>query len=120
MALGVDQIFALAVLELKQEKYDIKLICTIPCKNHPCKWTEDSKRIYYNILSKADEIVQVSDKPYQPYLMQLRNEYNVDRCDELLAIWDGIKEGGTYNCIKYATTKKKHIKIINPHNMPLG
>ena len=37
MALGVDQLFALAVLELKDEGYDIKLHCAIPCKNHPCK-----------------------------------------------------------------------------------
>lgn len=32
MALGVDTVFALAVLELKEEGYDIKLHCAIPCK----------------------------------------------------------------------------------------
>lgn len=112
MALGVDQIFALAVLELKQQGYDIKLICTIPCLNHPCKWLEESKILYYNILDKADEVVQVSNKPYQPYLMQLRNEYNVDRCDELLAVYDGSKSGGTYNCIKYAESKRKPITFM--------
>lgn len=34
MALGTDQIFALAVLELKESGKDIKLICAIPCKDH--------------------------------------------------------------------------------------
>lgn len=32
MTLGVDTVFALAVLELKQVGYDIKLHCAIPCK----------------------------------------------------------------------------------------
>ena len=32
MALGADTIFALAVLELKQEGYDIKLRCAVPFK----------------------------------------------------------------------------------------
>lgn len=35
MALGVDTVFALAVLELKYEGYDIKLHCAIPCKIIP-------------------------------------------------------------------------------------
>ena len=34
MALGVDTVFALAALELKDEGYGIKLHCAIPCKNH--------------------------------------------------------------------------------------
>lgn len=33
MALGVDTVFALAVLELKAEGHNIKLHCAIPCQN---------------------------------------------------------------------------------------
>ena len=36
MALGTDQIFALAVLELKESGKDIKLTCAIPCKAQNC------------------------------------------------------------------------------------
>ncbi|MCM1186670.1 MAG: hypothetical protein NC251_01775 [Lachnoclostridium sp.] len=42
MALGVDTVFALAVLELKEERYDKKLHCAIPCKNHSCKRIKES------------------------------------------------------------------------------
>ena len=37
MALRVDMVFSLAVLELKNEGYDIKLHRALPCKNHSCK-----------------------------------------------------------------------------------
>lgn len=37
MALGIDQLFAIAVLQLKNEGWPIKLHCAIPCANHPCK-----------------------------------------------------------------------------------
>ena len=113
MALGVDQIFASAVLELKEEGNDIKLHCAIPCKNHPCKWPKSSQEQYYDILKKADEVVYVSEEEYQPYLMQKRNEYMVDQADEILAIWDG-SSGGTANCVRYAEKKKKHISIKDP------
>ena len=42
MALGVDTVFALAVLELQDEGYNIKLHCAIPCRNHSCKWNGES------------------------------------------------------------------------------
>ena len=113
MALGVDQIFALAVLELKEEGMNIKLRCAIPCKKHPCKWPKSSQEQYYEILKKADEVVQVSEEEYKPYLMQKRNEYMVDMADEVLAFWDG-SNGGTANCVKYAQKKKKNISIKNP------
>lgn len=117
MALGVDMVFALAVLELKAEGYDIKLVCAIPCQNHPCRWPEESQKLYQNILSQADEVVLVTDAPYAPRLMQVRNEYMVDRLsgpnDKLIAVWDG-SNGGTGNCVKYAMAKECNITCITP------
>ena len=68
MALGVDIVFALAVLELKREGYDIKLHCAIPCKNHSCKWIKESVDLYNDILSKADTVKLISDEEYKPWL----------------------------------------------------
>lgn len=113
MALGVDQLFAEAVLELKEEGYDIKLHCAIPCKNHSSKWPRKSQEIYEDILKKADEIHLVSDEEYKPYLMQKRNEYMVDMADEILAIWDE-SSGGTANCVRYAEKKEKTITKKKP------
>lgn len=65
MALGTDTIFAVAVLSLKKEEYDIKLHCAIPCKNHTKMWRnpDDIKR-YHKILDKADIVKIVTEKEY--------------------------------------------------------
>lgn len=112
MALGVDTIFALAVLELKKEGYNIKLHCAIPCKNQSCKWSALDQKRYNDILSKADVVKLISDEEYKPWLMQKRNQYMIDKCDMLIAVWDGSKSG-TYNCIEYATKNNKNVYLIN-------
>lgn len=113
MALGVDTVFALAVLELKEESYNIKLHCAIPCKNHSSKWLKESVELYNKILSKADIVKIVSNEEYKPYLMQVRNEYMVDLADKVIAVWDHSK-GGTGNCVEYAMKCGKEIIRIVP------
>lgn len=113
MALGVDTIFAIAVLELKDEGYNIKLHCAIPCKNHSCKWLKESVELYNSILERADIVKLVSEEEYKPYLMQKRNEYMVDLAEKVIAVWDGTN-GGTGNCVKYAQKKNKEIIRVCP------
>ena len=113
MALGVDTIFAMAVLELKEEGYDIKLHCAIPCKNHSSKWFKESVDKYNEILSKADIIKIVTDDTYQAWMMQKRNEYMVDLADKVIAVWDG-SNSGTANCVRYAKKQSKEIILIKP------
>ena len=113
MALGVDTLYALAVLELRDEGYPIKLHCAIPCKNHCSAWSSASRKQYADILAKADKVVLVSDEEYKPWLMQKRNEYMVDRADKVIAVWNGTS-GGTANCVKYAKAEGKHIIRITP------
>ena len=115
MALGVDTVFALAVLELKNEGYDIKLHCAIPCKNHSCKWLKKSIEQYNDILSKADTVTLVTAEEYKPWLMQKRNEYMVDLADKVIAVWDG-SNGGTANCVKYANAQGKNIIRLYPED----
>lgn len=115
MALGVDTVFALAVLELKDEGYNIKLHCAIPCNNHSCNWIKESVDLYNDILSKADTVKLVSNKEYSPWLMQVRNEYMVDLADKVIAVWDGTK-GGTANCVHYARKSGKDVIRIYPAN----
>lgn len=113
MALGIDQVFAIAVLQLKSEGYPIKLHCAIPCFGHPSKWPFASQELYNRILAKADERVIVTETSYSPWVMQKRNEYMVDHADEVLAFWDGTG-GGTKNCVDYARKMGKLVTIINP------
>lgn len=113
MALGVDTVFSLAVLELKKEGFNIKLHCAIPCKNYFCKWTKASISLYKDIISKADIVKLVSNEEYKAYLMQKRNEYMVNLADKIIVVWNGRK-GGTENCIKYANKMGKEIISIDP------
>ena len=113
MALGVDTVFALAVLELKEEGYDIKLHCAIPCTNYTWKWIKESVELYDKIIAKADIYKLVSDEFYKFYLMQKRNEYMVDLADKVIAVWDGSKSG-TGNCVRYAEKCGKEIIRITP------
>lgn len=58
MALGVDMVMGLAVIELKEEGYPIKLRCAVPCSTQSSIWRDPSSRVlYYSILEKSDAIV---------------------------------------------------------------
>lgn len=113
MALGVDIVFAIAVLELKEEGFPVKLHCAIPCRGQQSKWPVESQRVYERILEQADEVTLVSDEDYKPWLMQKRNEYVVDLVDKVIAVWDG-SSGGTANCVRYAEKKKKEVLWFKP------
>lgn len=114
MALGVDQLAALAVLELKDQGHGIKLHAAIPCQNHSCKWPKASRDLYDAILSKCDTVTLVTDAPYAPKLMQDRNAYMVNHADMVVAVYEEGKSGGTKNCVDYALRKNKKVWCIPP------
>lgn len=115
MALGVDIWAARIVLKLKEKYPNIKLICAIPCLNHPEKWKEHDQIIWNGVCDYADSVVYVTNEEYTPYCMQLRNQFMVDNSDYVLAVWDGSK-GGTANCVNYANKKEKSVYILNPND----
>ena len=112
MALGVDQIFAIAILELKAEGFPIKLKCIIPCINQERMWVESSKKLYKQILSLSDEIIYVTNTEYTKSCMQLRNQYMVDNADGGIVVYDGTK-GGTCHCFNYIKKQKKPYYLIS-------
>lgn len=146
MALGVDTVFALAVLELKDEGHDIRLHAVIPCCMQYCKWESESVDLYFSILARADEIIGMSEQyedgfvslsivetsgnysfvvkstnesysqEYKPYLLRKRNVYMVDNSESVLAVWDGTC-GGTANCVEYAYKSEKQVIVISPESI---
>lgn len=110
MALGVDQDFAYVCIELA-----IPFTAAIPFVNQECRWPASSQRFYDWLLERADDVVVVSKGDYAAYKMQVRNEWMVDHCDVLLAVWDG-SNGGTGNCVTYAMRPSinRRIERINP------
>jgi uncharacterized phage-like protein YoqJ len=114
MALGVDTIFAQAVLELKQMFPMVKLVAAIPCQGQSLKWNAKAQQNYFNILKLADERYFISNNLYAKGCMNERNQYMIDRCDVLIAVWNGDETGGTYDAVKKATKANKEIIRIDP------
>ena len=106
MALGVDQLFGLVALKLRNEGKKIKIFAALPCRGQEKMWK--SKEHWEKLMENVDEIYYVHDGEYTNRCMQERNIFMVNRADEILAVWDGTP-GGTANCIKYAELKKKPI-----------
>ena len=108
MAIGYDQIIANLALEL-----NIPFIAAVPFTGQELFWPPDSQEQYRDLLSKADDLVVVNKGGFAAWKMQTRNEWIVNNSDMMLAAFDGTK-GGTANCVEYAKTKNKSVKIINP------
>ena len=109
MAIGVDMIFATAAMRL-----EIPLVAAIPFKGQESRWNKESKEFYNKIINNPlTTVITVSTGSYEAWKMQRRNEWMVDNCDVLIAVWDG-SSGGTANCVKYAQKMKKKIIYINP------
>lgn len=115
MAIGVDLDFAEIVLKLRN-KYPIKLECAIPCPNQTLKWNKADKLRYERILKCADKI-NLIEKRYTPECMLKRNRYMVDKSELVIAVFNGIEQGGTWFTISYAKRENKTIELIDLCNL---
>lgn len=113
MALGIDTMWAELAIANK-----IPLIAALPCLGQGSHWPQSSRDRYNNILLKAYSTHICSFDTYTPQCMQKRNEWMVDNCDLLVAVWNGTP-GGTANCINYASSPavNKPILHINPDQL---
>lgn len=96
MALGWDTAIARAAIYLA-----VPLVAAVPFVGQEEAWPAASQRTYNELLSRAEHVEVITSGGYSPQAMQLRNEWMVDHCDILLALWDG-SAGGTGNCVRYA------------------
>ncbi len=106
LALGWDQALAEAALQL-----NIPLVAAVPFEGQELQWPVESQQRYITLLRQAGEKIVVSEGGYHPAKMHLRNEWMVDHCDVVLALYNGEKMGGTHSCVKYA--RKCGKTIIN-------
>jgi uncharacterized phage-like protein YoqJ len=96
MALGWDQAIATQALAM-----GIPVVAAVPFAGQEDRWPYNSQQRFRDLLDRAREAVVVSLGGYSPARMQRRNEWMVDRCDTVLALWDG-SPGGTSRCVEYA------------------
>ena len=117
MAQGTDTFAAQAAVDLA-----IPFIAAVPCDDQDSLWPEPAKRIYHDLLDKAAEVVIVSPGPYAPDKNHIRDRYIVVRSDNLLAVWNGQKFGGTFATVRIAqkeqaTRKNYQVWVIDPTNI---
>ena len=108
MALGVDQDFAYVCIEER-----VPFLAAVPFAGQETRWPTESQRFYKELLARAWTTVIVCQGEYTARKMQIRNEYMVNNCDVLLAVWDGT-DGGTANCFRYAVRIGKRVIRIDP------
>lgn len=107
MALGVDQWAAEACIDLC-----IPYTAVIPFEGQELAWPLASQGHYRTLVAKAAERIVVCEGEFKPWKMQRRNEWVVDRCALLLAVWDG-SQGGTGNCVAYAESVQREIRRLS-------
>ena len=105
MATGSDIALALTTIYARNvEKINnLKLHCVLPCKDY-----NSSHPYYKEIKNISDEWIELADEFYKG-CDNARDQYMVDHCDVLLAIWDGIKSGGVWSTIRKAQKAGKQI-----------
>ena len=96
MALGWDMAVAVAALSS-----GFKLTAALPCDGQDAVWPDEPREMHRQLIAAAAKVETVSPGPYEPRKMFVRNNWMVDRCDLLIAMWDG-GNGGTAGCVSYA------------------
>lgn len=105
MALGWDQAVAHAsIME------GIPFLAAVPFRGQERIWPLDAQRRYHSLLERAAEVDWGSEHPGTKALLD-RNKWMMQRCDTVLALWNGSFHGGTAHAIAFAT--RKRLPIIN-------
>ena len=100
MARGCDFWFAEGVLKQKEAHPELRLEAYLPCPSQPDRWPEQDQKRYEKLLLSCDAVHMV-EPVYSEGCMLRRNRVMIDRCDELLTVWDGSR-GGTAAAVRYA------------------
>ena len=110
-AIGFDTFAATYILALKKQGYDIELVLMLPCTDQTAKWDDYDKFVYKDILSRADEVIYVSERPYFNGCMQKRNRALVDASTACICYLEEYGNSGTRQTVEYA--RSKGLAVVN-------
>ena len=104
MALGWDQAIVEACVY-----YHIPFVAYIPFIGYELKWPQAAQNKYHSLLEKAFKIIYTDGMQgnYASYKLFKRNEFIVNDCEMLLALWNGDIQTGTGHCVQYAKSQNK-------------
>ncbi len=116
MALGWDQALAIAAVRL-----GIGFVAAIPFEGQEKRWPASSQAAYNTLLKAASMVHVVTDRAAVSAhpggiagVMQARNEWMVDQSQGVLALWNGDRSGGTFNCVQYAKAGRREVINVWP------
>lgn len=111
MAYGFDHIVGYMCVELK-----IPFVAALPfnAASQTKFWGTINVLNHENLMRLADEVVIVSPGPYARRKYAIRNKWIVDRCDLLIAYYDGKGNSGTAQCVEYALSLGK--RVVNVYD----
>ena len=112
MARGIDLYCAEAVLALREAERDITLECARPCETQADSWPAGERERYRSILERCDYETLVQHH-YDRFCMMRRNRYMVDRSGLLIAVYNGVPKGGTFQTLAYAMKKGLAVHTID-------
>ncbi|MBQ9408334.1 MAG: DUF1273 family protein [Clostridia bacterium] len=109
-ALGADTLAAELLIEKRRGDRRLTLEIAVPCDGQDKYWNKRDRVKYGAILAAADVVTTISSA-YTPFCMLERNRYMVQKCQRLIAVYDGTK-GGTYSTVLLALNKGIEVEII--------
>ncbi|WEV59385.1 hypothetical protein OZX67_02140 [Bifidobacterium sp. ESL0728] len=115
LAYGADQLFASAML-----KGGHGLEAIIPCDHYETTFDDAGLREYRSLLGRASNVLKLDyPQPCEDAFLAAGLQV-VDRCDVLVAFWDGLPaagKGGTGDVVDYARQQGKPVTIIWPEGV---
>ena len=113
-ALGFDTLAASVILDISRLHEDVKLILELPYDGQSSGWSDEDRRIYDFIKSKADQVNVHGENPKNREqavkLLLRRNRILVDKSHYCVCFL-GKNSGGTLYTVNYA--KLHDVQIIN-------
>ena len=119
MARGVDIDFGKEIVRYKTtfDKFkNVKIEAAIPYRGQEARYDNLSRKKFKYRIENSGKITYIADE-YSRESYLKRDRYMVDNADFVLAIWNGVREGGTYYTIRYAEEKQKQLRIISLKTM---
>ena len=111
MARGADLYFAQEVLDLRARRPGVTLEGARPCESQADGWPEGERRRYREILDQCDYETLVQHQ-YDRGCMMRRNRYMVDHAARIIAVYDGVPQGGTAQTLMYAMRRGLETHIL--------
>jgi hypothetical protein len=112
LAAGADQLFCSVVLDLGGE-----LEVIVPSDHYESTLSGSSLLLYHRLLAEAKDVRRLAyARPSEEAFLAAGKEV-VERCDLILAIWDGQPAaglGGTADIVRYARQRGVPVQVIWP------